>query len=352
MAGAQLARRISVIIPAFNAAATLKPTLRTIAAQTLRPLEVILVDDGSTDDTADIARSFRGRLPNLQVISRPNRGLPATRNDAIVASRGEFIAPIDADDLWHPHYLEKLQGKLDSHPEAGLAYSFVRRINSRGKIHRDWQVYGTDGWALYQAMFKNFLGCGSNGVFRRSILDRVGYYDETSTSCEDMDLLIRCAAAAPVVHVPEYLVGYREVSGSISKKEQVMYEVRLRIVRRNTENLPAISRQAARWVIAESERILVAKMAQRKLGHRSERLRYWLQALSIDPRQTAAVLLARSEPPRPPVPYNRQPFLETDPTLPSENPLGRLASRRMQQLAALDRARGRTLEQSAIDSLA
>src|SRR5690606_5731950 len=115
--------KISVIIPAYNAANTVTETLDSVARQTRRPFEVIVVDDGSVDSTAEIVRSFANRLPRLQIIGTPNGGVSRARNAGIAAATGDIIAPLDADDLWQPTYLERLCGRLERlGPNAAFVY--------------------------------------------------------------------------------------------------------------------------------------------------------------------------------------------------------------------------------------
>ena len=112
----------SVIVPACNAIRTLAATLAGIAAQTKPPLEVIVVDDASTDGTVEIAETFSTRLPSLRVVRQAkNGGVSRTRNTGLAASRGDLLAFLDADDLWHPTYLAKMVEALQARPDASVA---------------------------------------------------------------------------------------------------------------------------------------------------------------------------------------------------------------------------------------
>src|SRR5262245_43574539 len=97
----------SVIIPAYNAGRWIARTLQSAQNQTLTQIEIIVVDDGSTDDTADIVRSAMNEDPRIILIQQPNRGVASARNSGIAAARSEFVAPLDADDLWHPERLKR-----------------------------------------------------------------------------------------------------------------------------------------------------------------------------------------------------------------------------------------------------
>ena len=116
---------ISVVIPAYNATATLAETLRSALRQTHAELEVIVVDDGSKDGTRAMAESFAAEDPRVRVISKANAGVAAARNTGIDAARGDFIAPLDADDLWHPDKLRlQLERFTNGPPSLGLVYNW------------------------------------------------------------------------------------------------------------------------------------------------------------------------------------------------------------------------------------
>jgi hypothetical protein len=314
--------RVSVLVPAYNAAVTLKATLRSIAGQTVRPLEVIIVDDGSTDDTVEVARSFSKRLPNLRVISTANCGVSRARNTAMAASSGEFVATLDSDDIWHPLYLERMLGRLDACPDAGLVYCFFHRVNSRGNILPPWSYISREGWTFYQILLRNFVACGSTTVFRRSLLDRVGPYDTSFAVCEDFHHLARCAWISPIAHVPETLVGYRSRTGSLSQQDRNICESRLLVLRRLASELPGLNRKILRLALAEAHRTFAKRMIKHAFGRRVEANLHWLRAVLLDPVRTFAALLDETFPKieaeKPIFALLRLPFLEVEPASPSD----------------------------------
>ena len=142
---------VSVIVPVYNASATIADTLESVAGQTEPPLEVVVVDDKSTDETAAIARGFASRLPDLKVISlASNGGVARARNAGIRIARGSLIAPLDGDDIWHPTYLEKMTRKVAERGRCAIVYSWMRRIDLQGNALPSRSVYGVDGWGFYQ----------------------------------------------------------------------------------------------------------------------------------------------------------------------------------------------------------
>src|SRR3954453_20694089 len=126
---------ISVVIPAGNAQDTLDQTLASAAAQTHTNIEIVIVDDGSMDSTGRIARELCAQDPRARLIRQENAGLAAARNAAIAVAQGEFIAPLDADDLWHPQKLERqLACFRRAEVEVGLVYCWSRIIDEHGKV--------------------------------------------------------------------------------------------------------------------------------------------------------------------------------------------------------------------------
>jgi len=121
---------VSVIIPALNAEATIGETLHSALAQTYRAIEIIVVDDGSSDSTARIVAALAARDPRLRLIRTANGGISRARNTGIAASAGSFVAPLDADDLWHPEKIAcQVAAALAAAAPPGLVYSFFHRID-------------------------------------------------------------------------------------------------------------------------------------------------------------------------------------------------------------------------------
>ena len=111
----------SVVVPVYNTAATVAETLDSLFAQTLDNFEVIIVDDGSTDNSMEIVRGYDD--PRCEIVSQKNRGLNGARNAGIRHSKAPYIAFLDADDLWRPQMLEKHVEHLDGHPKVGISFS-------------------------------------------------------------------------------------------------------------------------------------------------------------------------------------------------------------------------------------
>ncbi|MEZ5833763.1 MAG: glycosyltransferase family A protein [Dongiaceae bacterium] len=219
---------VSVVVPAFNAAQTIQETLESISKQTYANLEVIVVDDGSTDDTVAIARQHGGGDLRFRVVVQRNQGVAAARNAGIRASKADFVAFVDADDLWHPTKIAKqLDVLLSSDADTALVYSPFRLIDAEGHVLASPHRYGVSGWVVHRHFFTNLVGNGSALLVRRSVLEEFGGFDpwlrrESAEGCEDLLLQLRIAARYRFAEVSEYLVGYRRLPTNMSSNTEQM----------------------------------------------------------------------------------------------------------------------------------
>jgi glycosyltransferase involved in cell wall biosynthesis len=209
---------ISVIIPAHNSAQFISRTLRSVLAQSHRGLEAIVVDDGSRDDTPVIVEAMMVEDPRLSLVRTRNRGVSAARNTAIANSKGEFIAPIDADDIWHPEKLARQLAKMRvGGPNVGLVYCWSRGIDENDRVILPaWNSAGVRGSVLKDLIVRGVVGNGSTPLIRRRYIEAVRGYDETMVLNEDWKLYTELAAVCEFDFVPEFLTGYRLHVQSVS----------------------------------------------------------------------------------------------------------------------------------------
>ena len=212
---------ISVVLPVYNSAATIRDTVESVLQQTFGDFELLVIDDGSTDDTLRIVGDASD--DRFRVFSFENSGPAAARNKGITRASGEFVAFIDSDDLWVPEKLELQAAALIENPSAGLVYSWVDYINESDRVLNFGSRTRVEGDAYKQLLTGNFLDCGSNPLVRREVFDRVGMFDETVIGAEDWDMWLRIAHEYPFAHVPAVHVFYRirteTVSSSIRRQE-------------------------------------------------------------------------------------------------------------------------------------
>jgi glycosyltransferase involved in cell wall biosynthesis len=245
--------KVDVIIPAYNAAKYLAAALESVIAQTFEDWKILLIDDGSTDNTAEVVAPFIERLgPKLQYISKPNGGLPAARNTAIRNSSSEFLALLDADDIWLPSRLTELLRCFDDRPRVGLAYGLISWIDADGMIIDTFSgnrnhVEGRIATHIYTR--KVHLPCPTV-TFRRSCVDEVGLFDETMRATEDRDLWLRIALRYEVAFVPKVLALYRLSAGSMSTDPGRMLKAQLQFVEKHY-GAPGCGRVARRVALGE-----------------------------------------------------------------------------------------------------
>ncbi len=228
---------VDVIIPAFNAAHYLPFALESVASQTFDDWQIVLVDDGSTDNTPEVIAPFLDRFGSkLKYIRQENRGLPAARNAALRSSTSEFLALLDADDVWLPNRLAASLKALAAHPAAGLAYGLIRVIDPEGRVVGDsWTgnpKHAEGHIAPHIYMRKVELPCPTI-TFRRRCIDDVGFFDETMRATEDRDLWLRIALRYEVAFVPEVIASYRVSPNSMSANSQRMLEAQLHFIRKH-----------------------------------------------------------------------------------------------------------------------
>ncbi len=187
--------KVSVVVPAYNVSGYIQETLISLLLQTFSNFEVLVIDDGSSDDTAAIVEQFEERDSRFQLLQKSNGGLSSARNYGIRHARGEYIALLDGDDIYHKDKLATHVARLDRDADVGVVYSASQTIRDDGRptfISLSGKpVHSNPMLAL---LCKNFLGHGSNGVFRRCLVDEVGEFDENLCSWEDVDFWLRIAA--------------------------------------------------------------------------------------------------------------------------------------------------------------
>lgn len=277
---------ISVIIPAYNAEAFIRRTLNSVLSQTYTNLEVLVIDDGSSDRTVEIVEEMAVGDRRIHLLQQPNSGVAAARNLGIKQAKGEFIAPIDADDIWYPQNIEKqVHCFLNSDTSVGLVYSWSVDIDEQDIPTGEFRAATIEGNVYQTLICHNFLGNASASLIRRNCLERVGGYNEqlkllNAQGCEDWDLYLRIAENYEFQAVPEFLIGYRKTASSMSGDFHKMarsHALMLQSARQQHSDVPAFLYRLS----SSSFYMYLARQSDQYSKHH-ETL-YWLsQALRAD----------------------------------------------------------------------
>ena len=204
---------VDVLIPVRNRARFIAKCLESVRAQTLQPNSVIVVDDGSTDDTPEILDEFAERWSKLRIIRSVPRGVSHARNLGLAASDAPFIAFLDSDDIWLPEKLERQMSLfLPDRPQLGFVHCDFIQIDELGRPLSDAPIPPSKRGDVFQAMVENLYhisGSASAVVARRELVRQAGGFDETLLCGEDQDLWQKLARVSHVDYVPATLVGLR-----------------------------------------------------------------------------------------------------------------------------------------------
>jgi glycosyltransferase involved in cell wall biosynthesis len=248
---------ISIIVPAHNAEATVARALKSALAQTYRPIEIVVVDDGSDDATGEVVSGFGSNL--ILLITNPScLGVAAARNAGIRQAKGEFIAFLDADDEWQAEKLARQMALIAGAPSMSFvacAANYITNDNTASRYPDETRQPhgGSDAWKTLLAY--SFV-CTPSVLARRSTLDEVGLFDDSLVVGEDQDLWIRLARHGEVGFIDEVLVNVHDTPTSLVKQhESAAPELMLRIVRRQLDEV------GTGLAPAERRRILACRYA-------------------------------------------------------------------------------------------
>lgn len=227
---------ISVIIPAYNAEATIAQTIASVQKQTFTDLEIIVVNDGSTDRTLEVLQQISD--PRLKVFSYENSGVSVSRNRGIAQATGQYIALLDSDDLWTPDKLESQLTALQQNSKAGVAYSWTYFMFENEKLSFVENSHYCEGNVYADLLLANFLHSGSNPLIRKEAVESIGLFDPAIKSVEDWDYYIRLAKKWDFVLVPKPQILYRQHLSSISYNIEVMQQHCLELMEKTFATAP------------------------------------------------------------------------------------------------------------------
>jgi glycosyltransferase involved in cell wall biosynthesis len=277
---------VSVIIPAYNAEMFIERTLKSVLSQTYKNIEVLVVNDGSQDRTAEIVKSIAEQDQRVMLLQQPNSGVAVARNLAIQNSKGEFVAPIDADDIWYPKNIEKqVQCMLKSDTSVGLVYAWSVDIDEEDMLTGGVRVSNIEGEVYTTLVCHHFLGNGSASLIRRACFEKVSGYncqlkERNLQGCVDWDFYLRIAENYQFRVIPEFLIGYRKVSSSMSHNCDAIAKFHNVLLEDIEQRHPEIPQLIYRWS-RSSLYMYLARQTNRSNKHKNTLI--WLyKALQAD----------------------------------------------------------------------
>lgn len=333
---------VSVLIPAFNAEPFLAEAMHSALASSFRDLEVVVVDDGSTDGTACVAHAIAAADARVRLFRCDHQGVSFALNLGLAQCRGEFVARLDADDLWHPSKIGKQLALFQAAPGCALVSTFVRYVDERGRLLCDADLRPFEGPALCRSLYHGIIGGGSSVMIRRSVIEKAGGFDEDLRIWEDLAMHVRVAALGSIGWVPEFLAGYRLRSNSGSSDRRRALADWRKASRRLAAEFPHIPRSVIRW--SNARRLLEIAEWSIHEGDLGTGARLLSECLRLDPARTGAVLGEwigrRLGGRRAPAGQTGPHFSQLDPASPSHTSAGEQGRR----LRAFNDARERRLE--------
>lgn len=228
--------KVSVIIPAYNSMTYLPKTLESVLQQTFTDFEVSIINDGSSDNIVEWALQITDA--RVRLISQPNQGVSVARNTGITHAQGEYIAFLDADDLWEPSKLEKQVRCLEDNPAVGLVYTWTNFIDESDNPTGVSIVSHAEGNVWEQIVVRDMISTGSSPMIRRECFASVGVFDANISIGEDRDMWSRIAARYPFAVVKEPLTLYRRHSRNTTKNSKKIVHELHQVIEKSFQSAP------------------------------------------------------------------------------------------------------------------
>jgi glycosyltransferase involved in cell wall biosynthesis len=290
---------VSIIIPAYNADRFIATTLDAVLAQTLTAFEVIVVNDGSTDRTQAIVEQYMQQDDRIQLINHPNQGVGPSRQRGKAVAQGDFIAFLDADDLWLPDNLATHLRHFAGNPALGISFARVEFMQCDGTLTGRYSTSRLRNIEPVHLFYENLLITPSNAIIRRSVFEQVGEFDCELSGAEDQEFFLRTRCFGWLVEgLDAVLVRYRSTPGGISSQFESMEAGWLGLRERVNAYAPAMVEKDGPKSYAYFLRY-IARRSLRVSTSRTIGLRFMLRALKSDwtillqePRRTGLTLLA------------------------------------------------------------
>jgi glycosyltransferase involved in cell wall biosynthesis len=276
---------VGIVMAARNYARYLPEAVESVLAQTFHDWQLLIVDDGSTDDTADIVKRFLGD-PRIRYVHADRLGQSRAKNLGVRLVRGQLIAFLDADDRWHPTKLEKQLRAFDD-PRVGVCHTLRELMDDRGDSIPSRPGPPPSGDVREAIFTRNFV-CFSSVVVRREVFDRVGAFDESLSLAIDYDLWQRAAAHYHFACIPEALTVYRTGHGNLSQKLADRIATATVVMNKSTDLTPAViadgyasTYRQMGYLLRGQEKWNAVRWYWRALLHASQRLQTLKELLAV-----------------------------------------------------------------------
>jgi glycosyltransferase involved in cell wall biosynthesis len=227
--------KVSVIIPSYNSMTYLPATVDSVLKQTFTDFEVLIINDGSTDNILEWASKIEDT--RVKVITKTNQGLAEARNTGIALAKGEYLAFLDADDLWHKTKLEKQVNYLNNHPDVGLVDTWVALTDENAKPTGTLIKTNAEGKVIKKILESPTIVCGSSPLVRNICFEKAGLFNKQLSGSADWDMWIRIANHFMFGLIKEPLTYYRQHYNSMSQNRQKMLDDNLAVIERAFANV-------------------------------------------------------------------------------------------------------------------
>jgi glycosyltransferase involved in cell wall biosynthesis len=274
--------KVSVIIPAYNAAKFIRTTIESVLGQTFQDLEIIVVNDGSTDNTQEILQNYGDKILYLP---KENGGVSSARNLGIENAKGKYIAFLDADDVWLPEKLERQVELLESNEEIGLCYVAAQKVDEDLNYLSCIEANSYEDYTESLLLNLNIVaGSCSSAMVRRDVIQQTDGFDRKFTTYADWEMWLRLSLLTKFAPVNEELVKYRIVKGSMSSKPEVSKRDALGVLDKffNLPNLPEKYKRLKNKAISNNLMIVSGEFLHN--GRLKESLKCIWQGIRLHPQ--------------------------------------------------------------------
>ena len=220
--------KVSIIIPTFNRRDYITTALDSVLAQSYKDYEIIIIDDGSSDDTKEVLKPYQN---NIRYFYQDNRGIPATRNKGIREAQGDYIAFLDSDDYWLPEKLKRQIECFKQNPHYGMVATRCSSITPDGRFRKKNRP-GKSGWVLTDLFKANFIRT-SSAMIEKECFEKVGLFDESLPECEEYDLWLRITKHYPIGFINEPLTVYTDNPRGVSTDSLAGRILRLKVLEKD-----------------------------------------------------------------------------------------------------------------------